>query len=327
MAGFQSNNTANLTRTDVWSAQLQTIVEDQLMAQKYVRWLQNFPDGDKFHIPVVGQMEANDYIEGNSVEYTQMDTGDFTFQITEYIQSGTFITNKAKQDLFYANELVSSFVPRESRALMKRLEVDILRVGPKQQTQSDPNVINGIPHRWFGTGKDGAGTSNDTISLDDFARARLALEKANMPLENLIAFVDPSVEFTLNTLTNLTNVSFNPRWEGIITTGLGNGAVFKVNIYGFDVYISQNLPLQTQSETIFGRTKSGFVSNCFFSASADVTPIVGAIRQPPKVDSKYNQDRQREEFVTTMRYGVKLQREDNFVTVLTKNTVSDPAYV
>jgi hypothetical protein len=224
--------------------------------------------------------------------------------------------------------LISSFIPRESRALMKRLEVDILRVGPKAQTQSDPNNINGVPHRWIGTGLNQAGAAhNFTLGIEDFARARLALEKANMPMENLIAFVDPSCEFSLNTLVNITNVSFNPRWEGIVTTGLGNGTTFKVNIYGFDVYISQNLPLQSQSETIFGQTKSGFVQNCFFSATPDVLPIVGAIRQPPKVDSKYNQDRQREEYVTTMRYGVKLQREDNFVVVITDPSIgSTPGY-
>lgn len=325
MAGHTSVNTDHLTRSDVWSAQLQHIVLDQLYGDRYVNWLKDFPDGDTFHIPIIGQIEATDYQEDNPVVYEQMDTGDFTMQVTEYVSSATYITNKAKQDLFYAQQLIGQFVPNQHRALMVRMENDVFRVGPEAQTSGDPNAINGVAHRWIGTGQSG-GSSNDTIALEDFARARLALEKANMPMTNLVAFVDPSCEFTLNTLTNLTNVSYNPRWEGVITSGLANGMVFKVNIYGFDVYITQHLKTGI-SETIYGHAGTGLAANIFFSATPGLMPITGVIRQPPKVDSKYNQDRQREEYVTTMRYGLKLQREDNLVTVLTASAVADPAYV
>ena len=39
----------------------------------------------------------------------------------------------------------------------------------------------------------------------------------------LIAIVDPSVEYELNTLTNIVNMSNNPRWEGIVESGIGSG--------------------------------------------------------------------------------------------------------
>jgi hypothetical protein len=58
------------------------------------------------------------------------------------------------------------------------------------------------------------------------------------------------------------------------------------------------------------------VANYFFSASSDVLPFVGSIRQAPKVDSEYNKDQQREEYVTTCRYGYKLFRPENLVVVL-----------
>jgi len=58
------------------------------------------------------------------------------------------------------------------------------------------------------------------------------------------------------------------------------------------------------------------VNNLFFSAVSDLLPIVGLIRQPPKVDSEYNKDFQREEYVTTCRYGFKLYRPENMVVVL-----------
>ena len=54
----------------------------------------------------------------------------------------------------------------------------------------------------------------------------------------------------------------------------------------------------------------------FFSAAPDVLPFIGAWRQMPKVDSEYNKDRQREEFIVTARYGAKLYRPENLVCVL-----------
>jgi hypothetical protein len=53
----------------------------------------------------------------------------------------------------------------------------------------------------------------------------------------------------------------------------------------------------------------------------DVTPFIGAWAQSPKVDSEFNKDFQREEYVTTCRYGVKLYRPENFITVLSSTNV------
>jgi hypothetical protein len=316
-----TTNTEHLIRSDLWSSQLKEIFEDELFALRYIDWLDGFPDGDLFHIPSIGQAEAQDYEEGQAVTYSQLDTGEFLFRITEYVQSGHYITNKMKQDSFYMNQLVSAFVPKEHRAIMKRMEVDALRIGVDRQTAGDYNVINGVQHRWVGTGP------GNSISVEDFARARLALQKANVPLTNLVAIVDPSVEFTFNTLSNITNVINNPQWDGIINDGIGTGMQFRVNIYGFDVYVSQNLK-QNITETIpgGGQTVNNGVANLFFSAAPGAQPFVGAVRQPPKVDSDYNKDLQREEYVTTARYGLDLFRPENFIAVLTDNTVSAPSY-
>jgi hypothetical protein len=44
---------------------------------------------------------------------------------------------------------------------------------------------------------------------------------------------------------------------------------------------------------------------------------VGSVRQAPRVDSEFNKDFQREEYVTTCRYGLKLYRPENVVVVVT----------
>lgn len=318
MAFDTSITSQHLTRSQLWSSQLKEIFEDELFALGYINWLEEFPDGEEFTIPSIGQAEAQDYAENQAVTYSALDTGEFRFRITEYKQSGHYITKKAMQDMFYMNQLVSAFVPKQERAIMKQMEVDALRIGVDRQTSGDRNLINGVDHRWVGTG------ASDAISVADFARARLALQKANVPMTNLVAIVDPSVEFTFNTLAQLTTLADNPMWEGIVRDGIGTGMQFRANIYGFDVYVSQNLK-NGISETIDSRAVANGVANVFFSADPTATPLVGAVRQMPEVESEYNKDLQREEYVTTARYGFDLFRPENFVTVLTDTTIAAPA--
>lgn len=308
---FSVNTNEHLIRSNLWTTELKEVLEDKLFGMRWVDWITDFPDGDTLNLPSIGQAEVLNYVEGEAVRYTAMDTGNFTFTVSKYKSSATYITNKMKQDSYYTGKLVASFVPKQSRALAAAMENDYLSVGPAGQTASNLNAINGANHRWVGSG------TNETIALTDFAKAKYALDKANVPEQDRVAVVDPSVEYTLNTLTNLTNVSNNPRWEGVITTGLSGGMQFIRNIYGFDVYVSNRLYTNTGSETINSVTAAAGVANLFFSAASDVLPIVGAVRQSPKVDAAYNKDFQREEYVTTCRYDFKLYRPENMVVVLT----------
>ena len=316
MSGFTAANNEHLIRANIWSADIKEVLEEELFAQQYVRMITDFPDGDTINIPSIGAMESRDYSEDTPVQYTRMDTGNFTFTIDQYKSSATYITEKMKQDSFYMNELVSSFVPKQSRALMEAMEAKVLSVGPDGQTSADPNVINGADHRLAASG------TNQVMTAQDFAKAKYALRKANVPMTNLVAIVDPSVEYALSTATNLVNVSNNPHWEGIIRDGMSTGMRFLMNVYGFDVYVSDFLKANTASETISGTAVANGVNNIFFSAAQDVVPFVGNVRQAPKVDSEYNKDMQREEYVTTCRYGFKLFRPENLVCV-----VSDSAQV
>ena len=317
-----TGNTGHLRRSNLWSSQLKDVLEDELSAQAWVRWLTDFPDGDTFNVPSIGDLPVRNYAEDTPVVYDAMDTGNFTFTIGHYVSSGTYITKKAMQDGYYMNELVSSFVPKQARAIMEKLETDILALAAGGasggQTASNTNAINGAAHRWVGSG------TSEAIAVADFARALHSLKKANVPDVNLVAIVDPSVEYTLNTLTNLVNVSNNPMWEGVITSGLATGRRFVKNIFGFDVYTSNYLP-KNQNETINAGTSlttAAGVANIFFSASgSDLLPFLGAWRQMPTVDSEYNKDFQREEYVTTARYGLKVYRPENLVVVLTDTDI------
>lgn len=305
---FSYNTNEHLVRRDLWSPKLKENFEDRLIATKYVDWMTDFPDGDTLHIPSIGQAVVHNFAEGQKVIYNSMDTGEFTFSITDYLQSGMFITERMKQDSFYAGRLVSSFVPKMQRAIGKRMEADILAIGPSGQTSGNANAINGMAHRWVASG------TNEVIALEDFAKANLSLDMANVPHEGRIAIVHPSVGYTIDTLSNITSVSNNPRFEGIVTTGMTDGMQFIRNIYGFDVYTSQNLA--RSNETIGSKTAGAGVCNLFFCAQGEASPFVGAVRQAPKVDSEYNKDEQREEYVVTCRYGLGFYRPESLCVVI-----------
>jgi len=320
MSGWRSSdaNSAALIRSEVWSRELKEILEDELGATRYVRWLTEFPDGDTFTIPSIGQATVRDYTEDSAVVYDKMDTGEFQFQITEYLSSATYITKKMRQDAFYASELESSFVPKQRRAIMEHVETKVFGL-QGDQTAADANSINNADHRFI-AGNEIVANTTYSITVADFAKALYALKKANVPQVDLVAIVDPSVEYTINTLTNLVNVSNNPMWEGIVSSGIATGMRFLKNIYGFDVYTSNYLT-QGFTEAIGGVTCTNSVANLFFSAASDVVPFIGAWRQQIDVDGEYNKDFQREEYISTGRYGVKLYRPENLVVVLSSTNV------
>ena len=65
----------------------------------------------------------------------------------------------------------------------------------------------------------------------------------------------------------------------------------------------------------------GGVCNLFFSvADASAMPFVGAWRQQPEVESDYNMQYQREEYLLTARYGVKVYRPENLVVAINDST-------
>lgn len=233
-----------------------------------------------------------------------------------YQYSAHSISSKFKRDSYWGNSVEAMFVPKEHRALMEAVETRIFNRANAGQTASDLNQINTADHRWVGSG------TSEAMAFLDFSKARYALRKANVPLTNLVAIVDPSVTHTLETQTNIMNLlSPMPSSERIVREGMVTGLTFRYNIFGFDVYESNYLP-GSIAETIDGRTTTTGVANLFFSAApGDTLPIMGAFRQMPTVHSKFNVDLQQDEYVTICEYGFKLYRPENLIVVLTDTDV------
>jgi hypothetical protein len=320
MAGFMDSNQQFMIRTNVWSRTIKELLLDELNAMKFVRIISDFPDGYVVNIPSIGEAEVANYTEGQAIKYNSMATGNFTFSFNQYQYSANAISEKFKRDSYYSADVIAAFVPRQHRALMEAVETNILAQANSGQTVSNVNLINGADHRWVGTGAGGG------ISYQDFARALYALQKANVPLTNLCAVVDPSVAYTLQTQTNLVNmITPMPMGESIIKEGAITGFKYRFNVFGFDIYVSNYLP-SIASETITSGGAAGTVTNgvanYFFSAApGDTMPFIGGFRQMPTVYSEFNKDLQQEEYLTIAEYGFKLYRPENMVTILTNTSV------
>ena len=317
MAGFSDSNNQYLVRSNLWSRQIKELLLDELNAMKFVRIINDFPDGYTLNIPSIGEAETADFTEGQAIKYNAMDTGNFQFSFDQYKYSANAISEKFKRDSYYSSDVIAAFVPRQHRSLMEAVETRILAQANAGQTASDLNTINLAAHRYVGSGTSGS------LTFADLAAAHYALTKANVPLVNLVGIIDPSVAYTLQTQANTVNLlSPMPMWESVVKEGAVSGFKFRFNIYGFDLYVSNYLP-SIGSETVNSVSVTTGVANYFFSASpGDTLPWVGGFRQMPTVYSEFNKDLQQEEYLTIAEYGFKLYRPENMVTILTNTAVA-----
>jgi hypothetical protein len=219
----------HLVRTELWSSELKDILQEQLMGTKYVRMLNGFPDGNQFTIPSIGELPMRETSENTPVVYDAMDTGEFVFTIDRYVEAATYITDKAKQDSFYAQQLIGMFPTKMRRALDENLESSVFSLA-NTQTANNLNTINGAAHRFIASGN-----TNTTLTLDDFAKAKYALDKAQAG-GSRVAIIDASQEFQFNKLVGAQAFINNPQFGGIVNGGFVSdvtGMRFVSNIFGF----------------------------------------------------------------------------------------------
>lgn len=316
MAGMDYTQVnANLVRSEIWSSELKDVLQERLMADGMVRWLQDFPDGNQLTIPSIGELPMREISEGTPVAYDALDTGEFNLSIDRYVESATYITDKAKQDAYYSQQLIGMFPAKMRRALDENMESSVLSLA-NTQTVNDLNSINGASHRFVASG-----ATNTVLSLDDFAKAKYALDKA-AAFGARVAVLDPSQEYVFNNLVGAQAFTNNPAFQGVVQTGFSDsGMRFIRNFFGFDVYVSNFLatPVDTTINSI--SVPASPVSNIFMTTGGDLTPFVGAYRQMPRVEYERNKDLRRDEYVMNARFGLKLFRPECLVTVISKSTV------
>ena len=308
----------HLMRNEVFSSQLKEMFRDETFARGLVNWTNELPDGVNLKINSIGDLTLDEAAESTPLPERRMETGQFIFNIDEYQGVKVAFTDENLMDNFMAGQAVASTANRMMRAFDEVLESKVLSTVNKAsgQTKNNPNLINGYRHRISASG------TSRALDLKDFAYAKLALQKANVPMQNLVAIVDPAVAFQLDTMANIVDISSNPQWQGMVETGMSTGTRFIRNIYGFDVYVSNYLDTATGAETMTNyagtsaNAAAGDKMALFFANLGGYdSPFLGAFREEPFINSWRDEAIRTEYHEMRARYGVELFRPENMVTM------------
>jgi hypothetical protein len=295
---WDSNNT--IVRAEIWSKMIQDELQEELMGDGIVDWMTDFPDGDQINIPTLGSMSTRDYEENTPITIDDPTVGEFNMVIDKYVQSGIGIVDKLKHDTFYMEILVSKFPEQVLRAVKERMESDIMDLH-KKQTSNDANNINGRAHRFTATG-----TSN-AFTVQDFAKAKLALDKAFVSKVGRIAIVDPVAAYQLVQIDNVIRQDvYGPNSN--LKDGFGS-TNFIGKYLGFDVFESNMLDSDTALDHVTG---GSLIANLFLGDEA----FVGAMRLAPEIEQSRDWNKKRDIYHVTSRYGLDLIRPEGLVCVL-----------
>jgi len=319
---FDRNNSTAFIEAEQYSNFILSNMHDGMLPDGFFRNVSDFPAGSTLNIKVVGAATIRDQEENQPIQYDPIDTSTVTLTITDYVGDGWYINDVLRQDGAQIEALHAARGKESTRALQEHFESRFLQACNDAQTADAANAINSHAHRITADG------TARIMTLSDFAHMKLAFDKANVSAGGRIALVDPVVEATLNTLTNLVNVSNNPQFEGVINEGFARDHKFVRNIFGWDIYTSNRLDTVAAETSAVDRsgnttaTVAGDIANVFMSVLDDSTkPIMGAWRQMPSVEGERNKDLARDEYVTRSRFGFGAQRTESLGIIMTNPTV------
>jgi hypothetical protein len=319
-----TTNTVSFIEAQQYSQFILSNLHDGLLPDGFYRNVSDFPSGTTLNIKVVGSATIRDQAEDQPIQYDPIDTSTVTLTITDYIGDGWYINDVLRQDGSQIDALHAARGIESTRAIQEHFESRFMQTANDAQVVTTSNAINGIAHRFV------AGNSAATrqVDLADFAHMKLAFDKAKVPAAGRIALVDPVVEATINTLTQVVANTNNPMFEGMVTTGFARDHKFVRNIFGWDIYTSNRLDTTIAEAAAVDRNGTttaavaGDVCNSFMCVLDDSTkPIMGAWRQMPGVEGERNKDLARDEYVTRCRFGWGAQRLESLGIMITNPTV------
>jgi hypothetical protein len=293
-------------------------MHDGLLPGDFYRDVSDFGDGETLNIKTIGEAQIQEVEEDVAITYSPIETGTVQLTITDYVGDGWYVTDKMRQDGSQIDQLLAVRGKEATRAIQEHFETRAFAVLNAAQTAGNANNINGFAHRVGATG------TNQTLTLADLIRMRLAFNKAEVPMAGRVGFVDPVVEATLNLTFNITSgtgdLAANAVWQSIAEQGFAREHNFVINLYGWNIMTSNRLP-EIASETVGAVTVTTGVANIFMCIADDhCKPLMAAWRQMPRVEGERNKDKQRDEFVQTARWGLGVQRVDTLGVILTDAT-------
>lgn len=323
LTGKLASASQAFVEAQVYSQFILDNLPDVLLPEGFYRDVSDFGSGTTLNIKTVGTVTLQDAAEDVPLVFNPIDTGTINLTITAYLGDAWRVSDDLREDGAQIETLMGMRAMESTRAFGEHHESRFLAVANLAQTNANVNLVNGRPHRWVAGG---SGGTTRVMTISDFIAMKLAFDKANAPASGRIAVVDPIVEATLNSLTNLVNVSNNPMFEGMVTTGFAQTHKFVRNIFGWDVYTSNFLASKTATEALdasgYGLANDtaeiGDKANIFMCVADDsCKPIMHAWRRQPRTEGWRDEEVRSDKFQVTSRFGFGAQRLDTLGVIFT----------
>lgn len=314
MSSQNTGNTNAFIEAQQYSSFILENLHDGLLPGTFYRDVSDFPAGTTLNIKTIGSATVQEVTEETPLIYNPIETGNVTMAITDYIGDAWSITDVLRQDGAQIEQLQAARAMEATRAIQERIETRFFVVADGAQTPADPNDINGFSHRFLASG------TNEQMLETDLIDMATAFTKANVPMAGRVAFVDPIQAATFAKLTVLTGqLDRSPLFDDPLLNGWANEHQFIMNLHGWNIFVSNRLPDVAAGTSVDGTdsvTAAG--KACIFMSVLDdqTKPIMYATRQPIKVEGERNKDFQRDEFLTTTRFGLGAQRVDTLGVIV-----------
>lgn len=304
-----TTNTRAFIEAEQYSKFILLNLYDGLLPETFFRNVTDFGSGETLHIKTVGSVTLQDGAEDTPLNYSPIESGEVTLQISEYVGDAWYVTDELREDGAQVDALMMARSTDSTRAFQEVFESKFLSTAAEAMPNADPYVVNGFAHKIV------SAETNGVFALKHLIAMRLAFKKANAPDDGNIFICDPTVEATLNGLVTVTT-DVTPFAQRIIEGGMARGQRFIMNLYGWDIMTSNRLHIGAGDDGT--TTIANGVHNLFMNVMDDQTkPIMAAYRRMPKAEGERNKDYRRDEFVVTARYGFGVQRLDTLGILVT----------
>jgi hypothetical protein len=316
-------NTAAFIEAQQYSDFILMNLHDGLLPTNLYRNVSDFGSGTTIDIKTIGSTTIQEITENEDLTYNPIDTGTVQLQITDYVGDAWYITDILRQDSAQLEALHAARGAEATRAIQEHFETRFLTVVNAGQTASDRNLINGFSHRFRAAG------TNQTLSEADLIDARLSFDKANAPVGGRMAIVDPvsAAAFAKRAQLTANLDAASSITQSLVKDGFHKEHQFVTEIYGWSIWTSNRLPTVT-AETLTladgsSSASTSGIANIFMCVGDDqVKPGMVAWRQPPRVETGRDRSKKRDEFDTTARFGMGVQRLDTLLVVVTSATAT-----
>ena len=322
MAAQNTGNSTAFIEAQQYSQFIIENLQDGMLPEGLSRDVSDFGQGTTLNIKTVGTRTIQDVQEGVAMTFNPIDSSNVQLTITDYIGDAWSVSDELIEDGSQIDQLAAAMAMESTRAIQENMETKFLKACYDAQVENSLNLVNAVKHRYYGGG------TNLQMELMDFAYMKFAFDKANVPSSGRVLFVDPIVELSINSITNLVNISNNPMFEGVITEGFAREHKFLKNIFGWDIYTSNRLAVTGGDLTSVTDRDGGAVTGAAGNvaniamciADDNCRPMMRAWRRQPSVEGWRESELREDRFQTSARFGFGAQRVDTLGVILTSAT-------